>query len=355
MCRFREIQLAAFHFWPEWFCTSSLLWVSRLWDPSSDELRTSSREIYGSVQSGRSLAQRYVDHRLLITPRQTFQTLSVQLFWNLSFYMLEAVEGDEARVFAFHCHNAVLPWFSWKRVFCRQEVRVRQAKSWVDLQREFDWFVLMYFLLVFGLLRFKIYWDKGSLEIQHCSLRQIKDRLDMYYIDWFHNPINTISFVGAADEKGIWSSFRSKCKSPCIDSQFPVCLKFSVFRFYTAEFAVCQLILQVALLPWHFDRWHSCRNLIIGVTMCSSDIKCVRDDCKSDRQEIDDLWQLNDQVTSELRFVTISLGETLRILVSWTVVTLEISSSGALKGVCPGPYIMPWSSSTNAPWGALCV
>ena len=57
-------------------------------------------EIYGSVQSEWSLAHRYVDNRLLITPRQTFQTLSVQLFWNLSFYtppiMLEAVEGDEA-------------------------------------------------------------------------------------------------------------------------------------------------------------------------------------------------------------------------------------------------------------------
>ena len=36
-------------------------------------------------------------------------------------------------------------------------------------------------------------------------------------------------------------------------------------------------------------------------------------------------------MASELRFVTISLGETLSILASWTVVTLEIPSSGTLK------------------------
>ena len=150
-------------------------------------------------------------------------------------------------------------------------------------------------------------------------------------------------FVQSVNHLALIHSFLSVWSSPSFDFTQPNLQ------------LVCQLILQVALLPWHFDRWHSCRNLIIGVTMCSSDIKCVRDDCKSDRQEIDDLWQLNDQVTSELRFVTISLGETLRILVSWTVVTLEIPPSGTLKGVCPGPYIMLWSSSTNGPWGPLCV
>ena len=57
------------------------------------------------------------------------------------------------------------------------------------------------------------------------------------------STIPSIRFLLLVMKKGIWSSFRSKCKSPCIDSQFHICLKFSVFRFYTAEFAVCQLIL----------------------------------------------------------------------------------------------------------------
>ena len=75
-------------------------------------------EIYGSVQSEWSLAHRYVDNRLLITPRHTFQTLSVQLFWNLSFYtppiMLETVEGDEALGFSISLPQRsitmILPW-----------------------------------------------------------------------------------------------------------------------------------------------------------------------------------------------------------------------------------------------------
>ena len=87
-------------------------------------------ELYGSVQSEWTLAHRYVDNRLLITPGQTFQTLTVQLFWNLLFYtppiMLEAVEGDEALGFSISLPQRsitmILPWG-------RQEVRVRQAKS----------------------------------------------------------------------------------------------------------------------------------------------------------------------------------------------------------------------------------
>ena len=74
--------------------------------------------MYGSVQSEWSLAHRYVDNRLLITSRQIFKTLSVQLFWNLSFYtppiMLETVEGDEALGFSISLPQRsitmILPW-----------------------------------------------------------------------------------------------------------------------------------------------------------------------------------------------------------------------------------------------------
>jgi len=76
--------------------------------------------MYGSVQSEWSLAHRYVDNRLLITSRQIFQTLSVQLFWNLSFYtppiMLETVEGDEALSFSISLsQRSIIMILSWEK------------------------------------------------------------------------------------------------------------------------------------------------------------------------------------------------------------------------------------------------
>ena len=83
--------------------------------------------MYGSVQSEWSLAHRYVDNRLLITPRHTFQTLSVQLFWNLSFYtppiMLETVEGDEALGFSISLpQRSITMILPWKTIFWRKHM-----------------------------------------------------------------------------------------------------------------------------------------------------------------------------------------------------------------------------------------